>query len=208
MTGDDCAQRGFTLLEILVALVVLGFLIVGLAEGVSLGVHAWSSQERLVNGHADMDATEGVLRRLVATADPGNGQANDSAPLHGSAHTLAFITRLPISAAGLVTRNAEIGLGVDARHRFVLRWSLRPHAERLTPPPPPEQTVVLEGVDHVDFSYLRPPDQGGDWVDTWTLRTLPQLVRITVAFTGDDHRHWPTIEAAPMLSHPRKSRQR
>jgi len=200
MTGDDRAQRGFTLLEILVALVVLGFLVVGLAEGVSFGLRAWDSQEAFLNRHADMDAMERVLRGLVATADPGG--VNEPAPFHGQAHTLAFVARLPMSATGLVTRSAEIGLGVDAKHRLVLRWSPHPHAERLTPPPPPQQTVLLDGVDHVDFSYFRRPSQGGGWVDIWNLQTLPELVRITVAFNGDDRRHWPTIEAAPMLSRP------
>jgi len=200
MNGNHRAQRGFTLLEILVALVVLGFLVVGLAEGVSFGLHAWGSQERLVNRHANMDAMERTLRELVATADPG--EVNEPAPFHGEAHTLAFVARLPMSAAGLVTRSAEIGLGVDAEHRLVMRWSPHPHAERLTPPPPSQQTVLLEGVDHIDFSYFRRPDQGGGWVDIWNLPTLPQLVRITVAFAGDDRRHWPTIEASPMLSRP------
>jgi general secretion pathway protein J len=200
MTGDDRAQRGFTLLEILVALVVLGFLVVGLAEGVSFGLHAWDSQEGFLNQHADMDATERVLREMVATADPG--ELNEPTPFRGQPHTLAFVARLPMSASGLVTRSADIGLGVDAKHRLVLRWSLHPHAERLTPLPPPQQTVLLEGVDHVDFSYFRQPRQGGGWVNIWNLPTLPQLVRITVAFDGDARRHWPTIEAAPMLSRP------
>jgi general secretion pathway protein J len=193
-------QRGFTLLEILVALVVLGFLIVGLAQGVSFGLHAWDSQERFINRQADMDAMERVLRELVATADPG--ALGEPAPFHGEAHTLAFVARLPMSATGLVTRSAQIGLGVDAKHRLVLRWRLHPHAERLTPLPPPRQTVLLEGVDRVDFSYFRQAGQGGGWVNIWDRPTLPQLVRITVAFHGDDRRFWPTIEAAPMLSRP------
>lgn len=105
-----------------------------------------------------MDAMERVLRGFVAAADPG--EADGRAAFHGQAHTLAFDTRLPISATGLLTRNAEVGLGVDDRHRLVLRWTLSLHAERLTPPPPPQQTVLMDGVDHVDFSYLPRPDQG------------------------------------------------
>lgn len=199
--SDERAERGFTLLEILVALVVLGFLIVGLTEGTRFGLRAWGSQESLINRHAEMDAMERVLRGLVAAADPG--EPDGRAMFRGEAHTLVLVTRLPISAAGLVSRDAEIALGVDARHRLVLRWSLYPHAERLTPPPSPQQTVLLNGVDHIDFSYLPRSDQGGGWANTWNEPTLPRLVRITVAFVGDDSRHWPTMEAAPMLSRPR-----
>lgn len=191
-------EAGFTLLEILVALVVLGFLLLGLAEGVRFGLRAWDTETKLVERGADMDAMERVLRGLIANADPG--EANEQPPFHGKAHTASFVGRLPMAAGGMVTRMADIGLGVDAKHRLVLRWSLHPHAERLTPAEPPHETPLLEGVDHVTFSYARAPDQGGGWVDTWELPTLPLLVRITLAFPKDDRRHWPTIEAAPMIS--------
>jgi general secretion pathway protein J len=195
-------EAGFTLLEILVALLVLGFLILGLAEGTRFGLRAWDTETRLVDRRADMDAVERVLRGLIASADPGD--ANEPPPFTGRPRTLAFVARLPMSAGGagtaLVGRDAEIGLGVDARHRFVMRWSPHPHAERLTPPPPPTETVLLEGVDSVAFSYQRRPEQGGGWTETWELPTLPTLVRVTLTFPKTDRRHWPTIEAAPMLS--------
>jgi general secretion pathway protein J len=191
-------QAGFTLLEILVALVVLGFLLLGLAEGVRFGLHAWDTETKLVDRGADMDAMERVLRSVIATAD--RGDFNEQPPFHGTAHTLSFIGRLPMAAGGLLTRNADLGVGVDAKHRLVLRWNLHPHAERLTPAPPPHETVLLEGVDHVAFSFLRGPEQGSGWTDTWDFPALPLLVRITLSFPTDDRRHWPTIEAAPMLA--------
>ena len=39
--------NGFTLLEVLVALTVLGFLLIGLAQGVHFGVLAWGTEVRL-----------------------------------------------------------------------------------------------------------------------------------------------------------------
>jgi len=198
MTRAPPRQAGFTLLEILVALVVLGFLLLGLAEGVRFGLRAWDSEGRLVDRRVDMDAMERVLRGTIAAADPGG--LSDQGLFQGRPRTLDLVTRLPMSASGMVTRDALVALGVDARHRFVLRWSPRPHAQRLTPAPAPQESVLLEGVDHVDFSYFRAPEQGGGWTDTWELPTLPLLVRVTIVFPKDDRRHWPTIEAAPMLA--------
>jgi general secretion pathway protein J len=191
-------QAGFTLLEILVALVVLGFLLLGLAEGVRFGLRAWDSENRLLDRSADMDAVERVLRGLITAADPGG--FTEPSPFKGRASTLDLVTRLPMSAEGMVTRDAAVGLGVDAKHRLVLRWSPHPHAQRLTPAPAAQELALLEGVDHVAFSYLRGPEQGGGWTDTWELPTLPLLVRVTIDFPKDDRRHWPTIEAAPMLT--------
>jgi general secretion pathway protein J len=197
MSRPRPGDAGFTLLEILVALVVLGFLLLSLSEGVRFGLRAWDSETRLVARGADMDAMERVLRGLITATDPG--EASEQQPFHGAAHTVAFISRLPMSAEGLVTRMADIGLGVDAKHRLVLRWKPHPHAERLTKPEPPHETVLLENVDHVTFSYLRSAEQGGGWTDTWSAAELPRLVRISLGFPEGDRRHWPTIEAAPMI---------
>ena len=49
-------QGGFTLLEMLVALVVLGLLVVGLTQGVRTGLALWSAQSRRIGTAADLDA--------------------------------------------------------------------------------------------------------------------------------------------------------
>jgi len=202
MSRRTANQAGFTLLEILVVLIVLGFLMLGLAEGTRFGLRAWDTESAITNRRADMDAMERVLRGAITDADPGD--ATEPVPFKGQLHTLAFVGRLPMSAGGagnaLVTRQADIALGVDDKHRLVLRWSPHPHAERLTKAPPPTETVLLDGVEQVAFGYQRRPEQGGGWVDTWDLQTLPLLVRITLTFPKGDRRHWPTIVAAPILA--------
>jgi len=196
MTRRRAAESGFTLLEILVALVVLGFLMVGLSQGVRFGLRAWDTETRLVDERADMDGVERVLRQLVQQADPG--EFSDPAEFHGEERTMTFPTRLPLAAAGLPTRDVDVGLGVDARRRLVLRFTPHPHAERLVPAAVPAEAVLLEGVDHIELSYLRWPDQGGGWVSNWSAPTLPVMLRIKLVFPEGDPRHWPEIVAAPM----------
>jgi general secretion pathway protein J len=58
-------QSGFTLLEMLVALVVLGFLMVGLTQGLRAGLTMWGAQTRRVGETADLDAGARVLRRIL-----------------------------------------------------------------------------------------------------------------------------------------------
>jgi general secretion pathway protein J len=196
------AQAGFTLLEILVALVVLGFLVLALAEGVRFGLRAWDTETALVSRRTDMDGMERLLRELIAGANPGD--PSEPLPFTGNAHTLTFVGRLPMSAASAgiraFTRDAEFALAVDAKRRLVLRWRAHPHAERLTPQPPPVETVLLEGVEQITFGYELRPGEGKGWVETWSQPTLPLSIRITLAFSPEAHRHWPTIVASPMLS--------
>ena len=66
----------------------------------------------------------------------------------------------------------------------------------------PQENELLQGVDHLDLSYLRPASSGGGWLDKWTGPTLPELVRIHIVFRKGDRRHWPDIVAAPMREQP------
>jgi len=88
---------GFTLLEILVALVVLGFLMVGLSQGVRFGLTAWGMQERLINQRGDLDAVDRALRQLVARMDPGTRA--DPPRVTGTQAEFAFTAALPLIAA-------------------------------------------------------------------------------------------------------------
>ncbi len=65
-------QSGFTLLEVLVVLLVLGLLILGINQGTRFGLQAWEIETRLVDDDADMDGVERVLRNIISEADPGD----------------------------------------------------------------------------------------------------------------------------------------
>ena len=194
--GAQMRQAGFTLLEILVALVVLGFLLVGLTQGVRFGLRAWDTESRMVNARADMDGVERVLRTLIEQADPG--EFNEPASFKGGPREMSFLVRLPAAITGLPVRDADVALGVDVRHRLVLRWVPHPHAERLVPAAPPVESVLLDGVDHIELSYMRWPAQGGGWVSAWAAPTLPVQVSVKLVFGKDDRRHWPTMVVTPM----------
>ena len=188
--------RGFTLLEILVALVVLGFLLAGLAQGTRFGVQAWAMQTRTLARQSDMDDTYRVLRELIQGADPG--ELNQNAALVGTQHTLLLQTRLPAGASFDGISEAQVSLGVEADHRFVLRAEPHPHAERLAPLPPALQSTLLDGVDHVDFSYYRSAQKPTGWTTSWQDADPPALIRLHIAFRHDKERHWPDLIAAPL----------
>jgi general secretion pathway protein J len=194
--GPTVRRNGFTLLEILVALVVLGFLMVGLSQGVRFGLRAWDTETRLVATRSDLDGVERVLRAVLESADPG--EFNEPPNFKGDAHKLLFNGRMPTPLPGLPVRDAELGLGVDLRHRLVLRWVPRPHAQRLTKDLVPVDSLLLEGVDHIELKYRRWPSQGGGWVTEWTQPTLPVQVSLKIEFLKDDRRHWPTLIVALM----------
>jgi general secretion pathway protein J len=200
-------QRGFSLLEILVALTVLGLLIVGLNEGVRTGFAMWGRQTRQIGGITELDSTARLLRNLLggipliptAAANPGNLLFN--VKFSGTADQLTFLGDLP---TGLGTsRRADITLALR-NERLVLLWT--PH--RREPPgaaaPPANETELLRGVTRVEFAYwgTAAVDSPATWVTEWNVPTMPQLIRIRLGFREGDSRHWPDMIVAPQLWMP------
>lgn len=188
-------QAGFTLLEVLVALVVFGFVLAGIAGGVQFGQRAADMQARSIAAHADMGAADRILRRLIAAMDPGT--AFEPVRIGGGPMALGFTTDLGQAAASLGDGEAEVGIGVDGAHRLVLHWIPALHAIRIGPPPPMQTAVLLDGVQRVEFAYWAHAQNGaGQWVTAWAERDIPALVRIRLVFTPEAHRSWPDIVAA------------
>jgi len=194
-------QSGFTLLELLVALIVLGFLVVGLTQGVRAGLTMWGAQTRRVGETGELDAGARALRVLLAgiSVPPagvvGRG-ATGTTKLEGRSDSLAFVGDLPTGLG--TTRRANITLEL-VQERLVLRWT--PHRHELTTAPAPEpiETELIRGVAHLDFAYWGSPsaDQPASWQAQWDGFNIPELIRVRLAFGKGDRRRWPDLIAAP-----------
>ena len=195
MTRDGDA--GFTLLELLVALVILGFVVTGLAQGSRLGLVAWDRQTRAIDHDASLDSTSRTLRTLIEGMLPGGGPLQPA--IAGDAHTLVMTAPMPAAAPIAPVRLADIALGVDAQRQLVLRWVPHLHVSLLSPPPP-RTDVLLGGVAGLDLSYFGPtaatPGQAS-WVTSWRDVNPPWLIRVHIRFVAGGQ-NWPDLIVAPM----------
>lgn len=191
-------EHGFTLLEIMVALVVLGLLMVGLTQGVRAGLALWQAQSRRVDETAEIDAAARTLRGLLSgvAAPPSSGTATGAGKFNGDEHHLSFIGDLP---TGLGTsQRADIDLGLSGR-RLVLSWTPHRHEVSDGPPPKPIVTELVGRVDRLDLAYWGSvaADQPAGWQTRWDGPQLPDLVRVRLGFAKGDRRRWPDLIAAP-----------
>ena len=189
-------EAGFTLLEILVAVVVLGFIVAGLSQATRFGINAWDVQERMSDNAAQVERLDRVLRLLIQHAVPPT--SSDDKMLEGQEHRILLVTRLPDEPPTQPIRRAQVAIGVDDQHRLLIRWVPHPNAVAIIPPPPPQQVVLAEGVDHLDVSYRQSTADGGKWKTIWDDSALPALVTMHIVLTST-HRQIPLIEAATML---------
>ncbi len=200
---SDC-RAGFTLLEMLVVVVVLGFLAVGLTQGVRGGLALWNAQQRRIGETGDLDASGRVLRSLltgVAAPTPsgfGPGAAIGG-QIKGDASHLSFVGDLPTGLG--TTRRADITIELDGR-RLVLRWTPHRHEIPFGPPPQPTVTELISGVSGLQISYWGSPapDQPVQWQQQWDgTGAAPELIRIRLVFAKGDRRRWPDLIVAPEL---------
>src|SRR5689334_9169476 len=103
MAAQAGKQSGFTLLEILVALAVLGLLLAGLSGAVRTTVATWQTQLTHATRQEGLEAAEAVLRDLAARMKPAELSRRTPA-LVGNATGMSFVSTLPQAAAALPTR--------------------------------------------------------------------------------------------------------
>ncbi|MGD0108788.1 MAG: prepilin-type N-terminal cleavage/methylation domain-containing protein [Rhodopila sp.] len=190
------APAGFTLLEILVALAVFGFLLLGLSQTVRFGLMAWTQGGRLSDGKTDLEAVDRSLRSIVENLAPGD--EGTRAPIDGLPDRLSGVTDLRVPGSGLTPVRVEAGLAVSGR-RLVLRWRPYHHWTQIGPSPLPEETELMNGVARLQIEYWQ---RTGFWTSSWHEPDLPLLIRLRVILAGAGAPRWPDIVVAPLLSRP------
>ena len=183
---------GFTLLEIVVALVVLGILLVTLSRGTQFGLAAFDRQDRMINVGGRLEAVDRTLRRLIVQLDPGT--ATDGDTVVGARHVLVFRSRLPVGETmGEAGTLADLRLSVDDDHHLVLAWLPHRHVKAANAAPAPHREILLDDVDAINLDYW------GDnaWHAQWNEVAPPALIRIRIVFPDGDGRRWPDIVEAP-----------
>jgi general secretion pathway protein J len=193
------ALRGFTLLEVLVALAVVGLFLLGLVQGSRFVLFGWDRQVRVVARIEELDAVDRTLRRLVALARPGSEW--ERLVFVGGLHSVAFTSVLPLPAVGSPTQRVDVELLVDADHRLLLKWTPHLHVIRTGPAPSVVSTEILQAVERLELSYWPAAHHGG-WTSNWHDPVPPRLVRIRIVFPEASNLWWPDIVVAPMLEPP------
>jgi general secretion pathway protein J len=218
-------QRGFTLLEILIAMTLLGLLMAMLFGGLRLGTRAWEASDVRSADLARLEAVQGFIRRALTGAYPLAGTGDDDAKRRiaftGGAQAVAFTALMPahFGVGGFYTITLAVEDGVDDKRLVFRRQLFQSGAEESSPPAAAgadeeKEKVLLDGFSKAEFSYfgIADNDEAPAWHADWKdQKTLPDLVRFSVSFADKDKRAWPDLVVAPQISAaaaPTSSRRR
>ncbi len=183
-------DAGYTLLEMMVALVVFGLVMAGIAQSFQFGLSAWSAVPRTITGPENLAAVDAALTRMIGQALPGS--------MTGGPGGMVFTTRLP-PGAGLPDHLADVAI-IPSGGTLVLRYGPHPAGVVLGAMPRPKTEPLVPGITGLTISYLTPQKGGPVWASTWTGKTMPLLIRIHMRFA--DGRDWPDLIAAPVDDDP------
>jgi general secretion pathway protein J len=177
-------RRGFTLLELIIALSIVGAMLVVAFGGLRVALAAWTQGEDRAEAHQHLRSVGLVLSRALAATYPYRAPI-DHAPdavllFRGTEHRVEFVTQAaPFPAALPVAFTAVvIEQGTAEGPALVVRQRVLPNRD-----PFAEAALVLRDttVHEVAFQYLA---DDGAWHDRWdgtADKRLPLAVRVTLA---------------------------
>ncbi|MGF1455076.1 MAG: hypothetical protein ACFB6R_06820 [Alphaproteobacteria bacterium] len=182
---------GLTLLELLVAITLLGFLSALIAGGVRFGLRAWEQGARDAAAMEIGGQVEALMRRQLAGLAPrtlrGSGREVVVA-FWGDTQSLRFVGRMPAIAETLGDMVMEYALEDDGQgsRDLVLRWQpMGSSRDPAVDAPDMAQVPILSRVREVRFAYFGE----GRWQDRWRGRqSPPRLIRITIV--PEDAQAW------------------
>ena len=198
--NSSARDAGFTLLELLVALAVLGLLSLVLFGSLSFGIQVWQRSEDALESANHVHNVEAALFRdvsraypLYALIAPGHAKID----FDGTEDSLIFLTpddTLPGALDRVTIKQEASDDGTVVTRSSALELSAQAGTQ---------DTVLFTHVGQLRFSYFGADASGkpSAWRDEWRDRTRPpSLIRIEIAFTNRPEGFWPGLVVAPRLS--------
>ncbi len=202
-------QNGFTLLELLISITLLGMILVLLFGGLRLGVRSWDAVQQQVDNLNTVRSVESFLRGELAQTQPYRwkvGAAQRMAFL-GERSKVNFVAPLParIGGGGLYAVSLEIEHSAKGKRLVWRHMPLSPLVQDFTAVSQAQEMVLasaeLSAVDDIWLSYFgRVNDTSAPaWLDRWESDArLPMLIRVQARFTSGTE--WPDFVVAPLLA--------
>ena len=176
---------GFTLLELLIALAIVGALVAIAFAGLRVAIAAWSRGEERAETQQHARGITQIVGRAVGGAYPYRGPLGEAPERRilflGTENRLELVTQMAPFPSGVLAAFTAVVIALedDAQGRaLVVRQRVLPNREPFTKAPVVLRDSTIQGLE------LRYLDPQGSWVESWDAETeqrLPAAVRIRFA---------------------------
>lgn len=195
-------SQGFTLLELLIGMTLVGFILSLLFAGLNLGTRSWEAGEQRMVTSSRQAVVVDFIRRAIEQTYPLRWRVGeeDRLAFAGEAESLRFVGTVAMhdGASGNHLIALDLVEGETGRD-LVMRWQLPdPGAPGFEPIEQAEPKVLIKAVQEMALAYFGAQSETEDpaWHDQWIdQKTPPELIRLQL--TMENGETWPDIVAAP-----------
>jgi len=201
-TGDH--SRGFSLIEVLVALAVMSLIATVMISSMELGGRTWQRVTRAATDMEDISQGQEFLRQRLSSIQPydetDGAVSSPGGVLVGTEDALEFSGFAPHTIDGRMLRY-QIALSTSEPGTLEVRY--RPDQHSAVDPVSSawSHERLLTHVTGLSVLFFQlTPDAAGHWVDRWSdPKQLPRLIRFDISFAPTDTRRWPPLYIEPRV---------
>ena len=201
-------SKGFTLLEVMLAIVLLALLLAGTWGAIRTTVHAMHSGEAAIDRTNRMRVAEEFMRRQISRILPLSFGQDDSTGTNfvfeGSADSMRFVAPMPgyLSKGGPYVQTLQLVGGRGGGKQLVFTDAMLNGFDLAEAKSPTEPAVLLDQIQDGKFEYRTLDDQGEltDWSSDWEDPSVtPVMVRIAITMRPEARVVFPDMEIPLML---------
>ena len=186
------ADRGSTLIELLISLTILGVILLIILGAFQIGIRAWETGDRDVNSSQQQQMAFSILKRQLSSASSQPIVTEDEKPFvfRGNAESVDFISTVavvPGNEAGNVWVGYRVGVEDEGEGYYleITEQNVQSGSGGKKKGAPDEPTAyrLLTGAYKILFEYLKITPEASDWQAEWNPENdaaLPAAVRCMV----------------------------
>lgn len=193
--GFPGSDLGFTLLEVMITLAIMGLMLLIIFGAFRLGLSAWERGDAIKENYQKLRIVSQLISRQIKSAVPykikSQKAEGDYLAFEGQRHSLKFVSALSLKVqqpAGFIYTIYEFQEGGKGGGRLVLYEQRALNKDFMEDKPKEELGVDLfEGVSDVRFEYYRDENpektRSAEWVEEWNTKEekeLPKALKVTL----------------------------
>ncbi|MBL0164623.1 MAG: prepilin-type N-terminal cleavage/methylation domain-containing protein [Xanthomonadales bacterium] len=200
--------RGFTLIEVMLAILLLAVLLAAAFGGIRSAVKGMHIGENLMDRTNRLRVAQEFIRHQVSRILPlpfgqerGTGE---NLTFEGKSDLMRFVAPMPgyLSNGGAYVQTLELSNSRNGRQLLFKHWMLNGFDKDKLNKADSEPVILMDQIESGKFEYRKLDDQGEleDWSDDWDKPSItPVMIRIKLKMRKEALVGWPDMEIPLML---------
>lgn len=199
------SASGFTLLEVLIAMTLLGVMMVLIFGTLRVSVRSWESGEKQAAQVSQLLVLHNFLRSHLTRMKPWEDDFSGEETVfsfQGTEQTIQFVSTLPLHNRGAGGWHKFSLQLTKNRDKLDLIVKLEPFFPSLDQERQAiDDVVLIENIEAIRFSYFGSDesDKEDQWLDQWLEKSyFPKMIQVDIRVRGE--KNWPPLVVAPKIA--------